>query len=300
MLKCNSLNEILRDDDLCIDLNYNKFKIDITIFIFNFFKSLDIHNKLYFPVIIFKNEMEEDYILKGNNIIFINENIIEDIYSNRDKDSMLRFFCNLSKIWGDILINKGIVNIRTINTIKDNLLIEFEEKENRKNKINDVGYYEKNRKKFSSDVYAKLDSIFWFLDYYLANVSIDLKILNSKEIDNIKRKYNNLKKKIKNRNRKITKEIYENEKGTLDDLFDLAISKNPDWLKRYPHLQTEYYIEDNVVKRRDFSQFELSDIDNLNEDNDFKEYVKSLVVRDKYRLIKNDDIGKVKKKQKKN
>ena len=47
-------------------------------------------------------------------------------------------------------------------------------------------------------------------------------------------------------------------------------------------------------------RFMKQHIDNLNEDNDFKEYVKSLIVRDKYRLIKNDDIGKVKKKQKKN
>ena len=292
MLKCNSLNEILRDDDLCIDLNYNNFKIDITIFIFNFFKSLDIHNKLYFPIIIFKNEIEEDYKLKGNNIIFINENIIKDIYSNYDKDSVLRFFCNLSKIWGYILINKGIVNIRTINTIKDNLLINLKETENQKNDKNHISYSEMNYKNISSEVYPKIESIVWYVNYCKENgICIpEIKLLE---------KYNKLIKKLENKTRKISVGNHESKKINLDDLFDLSITDNPEWLERYPHLQTEYYIEDNIVKRRDFSSYEISDIDKLNEDEDFKEYVKSLVVRDKNK-IKNEKVDvKIKKKEKK-
>lgn len=292
MLKCNSLNEILRDDDLCIDLNYITFKLDITIFVYKFLKNLDNGKRIHFPIIIFSNEICEEYKVIGNNIILINECIIEGIYYSYEKKSLLKLFYTLSKIRGDILINNGIVNIRTINTIKDYLLIDFQEKVNEKKNKNNVSYSEMNYKNISSEVYAKVDGIIWYIDYCKENgICIsEIKLLE---------KYNKLLKKLENKTRKILVGYHESKKINLDDLFDLSITDNPDWLKRYPHLQTEYYIENNVIKRRDFSKFELSDIDNLNEDNDFKEYVKSLVVRDRYRLIKNEDIGKVKKKQKK-
>lgn len=299
MLKCASLNEIFRDNDLCLDLSYKNFKKDMYIYVFKFLRELNKHNKLYFPFVIFDNDMYEDYEIIGDNIIYIDEKILKKLYYEFDKDSLKKLYYILAKVNEKILISNRVVNIQTISTIKDNLLMEFQDNENNKLGISDISYYEKNRKKFSSDVYAKLDSINWLIYYYLANVSIDLQILNSKEINDIKRKCNNLEKKIKNKNRKITKEIYGNEKGTLDDLFDLAISKNPNWLKRYPHLQTEYYIEDDIVKRRDFSGYELDEIDGLNEDENFKEYVKNLVIRDKERLNNQANVGKIKKKQKK-
>lgn len=296
MLKCYSLNQIFQDNDLCLDLSYKNFKKDMYVYIFKFLRDLNRFNKLYFPFIIFCNDMDEYYEIKGDNVIYINEKIIEKVYFDFNKDALRKLYYILAKVNEKILISNRVVSIQTISTIKDNLLVEFQDNENNKMGISDISYYEKNRKKFSSDVYAKLDSLHWFIDYLANN---DLRILKNKELDDIKIKYNNLEKKIKNRNRKITKEIYENENATLDDLFDLAISKNPDWLKRYPHLQTEYYIEDNVVKKRDFSGYELDEIDRLNEGEEFKEYVKSLVVRDKERLNCQDNVGKIKKKQKK-
>ena len=149
-----------------------------------------------------------------------------------------------------------------------------------------------NYKNISSEVYPKIESIVWYVNYCKENgICIpEIKLLE---------KYNKLIKKLENKTRKISVGNHESKKINLDDLFDLSITDNPEWLERYPHLQTEYYIEDNIVKRRDFSSYEISDIDKLNEDEDFKEYVKSLVVRDKNK-IKNEKVDvKIKKKEKK-
>ena len=56
-------------------------------------------------------------------------------------------------------------------------------------------------------------------------------------------------------------------------LFDYIIKNNPEWLDWYPQLKLEYYF-DEVVKRRDYKDFDLMQIEN--ESDDYKEYVKFL------------------------
>lgn len=262
MLKCESLNKVLTGDK---SVNYTCFKNDLIEFVKNYMIEINENTYNYIPIVNTMNSSIDRATSTDADEIEIDEKVLKYIYSGK-KIYLLVIFHELSHIKQNYLISIGEINKNLSDIIKDDLLNSYFTSINKRFKE----YYEINYNYISSEIQADIESIDLFYTYVNEN-NIKLNIF---DLYNLSELNKNLRKRVRNKNRKFSNSRFRFYK-TMDfyKLFDYTIKKNPEWLETYPQLKLEYYF-DEVVKRRDYKNFDLEIIEN--ESDGYKEYVKYL------------------------
>jgi len=235
-------------------LDYEKFKYLMIDYFTIYINKL---NEKYACQFMISNSITFTGICYGVEKIIINEREVRKIY-NGNISSLLTIFHEISHLQQNIQIEEGIVSKNIINYIKDNLLRYYQDEQNKKFGISkNSSYYILNYKYESSEIDANLNSILLFLRFCSKN-EIEL----PKQIEKIlETEFSKLEVK-KNFKRYVGENIIFNSYYlSLDESFDLAINDHPEWLEFFPQLNTEYFIVDDKICKKDNINYEECDND---------------------------------------
>jgi len=263
MLKCECLNKVLNGDK---SISYSFFKDDLIKFIKDYMKEINKNSYLYLTIVNIINSSKDMGTAEKVNEIEIDESVFKKIYSGK-RLYLLVIFHELIHIKQNYLIKNGIIGKNISDIIKEDLLDYYFAINNKKSKK----YYDINYDLDSSEVQANLEAIDLFYTYFNVN-NIKPNLFELYILRDITKEF---EKKLKNKKRKYLCEKYKMYRTMdLDKLFDFIIIKNPEWLEWFPQLKIEYCYDNDTVKRVDYRNFNLEEIEN--ESNSYKEYIKYL------------------------
>ena len=266
-------------------IKYDEFKIIIHKFIIEtmgIFIAYTEYSDDTYDVYIKKLPMNLCGLFRSNkNELFINENVIKDIYDGKLEEFMtILHELNHFKVKYEILF--GVINLDICRCVKELLLRDEDSypfRRNFKNDYLDDFYYSRNYKNYSEEVYVNMCSkkdFSLFMKIILITFYLNSE-KNMKKIDNFVDKY--IKDDLvryDNHVRDLTMSLSFNSNYlSFDDAFDFSVKYHPEWLK-YPQISVEYYLDsDRYVKKKDILQL-IDDLTKI-DDADTKEYVEYLI-----------------------
>ena len=244
MINCEALVDALNGN---YKGSYHDFEKEIIKFVETYMRAL-CKNIYYTPLCLVKENLSVDGMAIGTDEIIINKKIIESLM-NGGKLSLIVLFHELAHIQQNIQIKKGVSTPNIIRYIKDKLLDEYQDKENKEfgiysyNKI--FNFYEINYENESSEIDANLNAILLTEQFFMKN-NIDY----TEDNDTLNIYFEKMIKR-KNRKRNLTYCCNFNSYYlTLDEAFDVAIKYNSEWLERYPQLKVEYELNNGLVEKK--------------------------------------------------
>ena len=276
-------------------IKYDDFKLIIHKFIIEtmgIFIAYTEYSDDTYDVYIKKLPRNLNGLFRSNkNELFINENVIKDIYDGKlEKFMTILHELNHFKVKYEILF--GVINIDICRCVKELLLRDEDNhpfgRNFKNNSFSDDFYYDRNYRNYSEEVYvdmcSKKDfSLFMkiiLITFYLDNEN------NMKKIDNFVDKY--IKDDLvryDNHIRYLTTSLSFNSNYlSFYEAFDVSVKYHPGWLK-YPQISVEYYLDsDGYVKKKDILQLkdDLDKIDGI----DTREYIEYLI-----KNIENKDLN---------
>lgn len=255
-------------------IQYNNFKETLVAFIENimstYLEDTEYYKDKYSCIVKKLPTYRRGEFNPKNNIIIINEAVIQDIYSG-NIDSMITIFHELNHFKSKYDIRLGKVNNDIIRTIKEDLLRIANRdlfKFNKDSSFIDDDYYKCNYTVFSDEKIAEINAINNLL-FFIQIVDIELSEQHLQQ----------LKDQIKNNNSQYNNYLrdlrlifnYNNYFSDFEEIFDIMIKRNPDWLA-IPQLSIEYYLgKDGKVAKR--TKQELEERLKTETDEDIKEYI---------------------------
>ncbi|MBQ8682034.1 MAG: hypothetical protein IJ509_03905 [Bacilli bacterium] len=247
MIKCEALVKALTGN---YDGSYYEFEKEIIKFVESYMSTL-CKETSYSPNVKVEEKISADGITVETDKIIFNKKLIKSLMSGQ-KLALIAIFHELSHIEQNIQIKNGISTPNIIRYIKDILLNEYQDKENRQFSMcardTNFSYYKVNYKNESSEIDANLDAILLTIQFFLEN-NIDY----TREETYLMNYFDELIER-KSQKRNLTHCITFNSYYlTLDEAFDVAIKYHPEWLERYPQLKVEYrLINGSVLKKSEF------------------------------------------------
>lgn len=273
-------------------ISYNEFKETIVSFIETIMKSY-LENTKYlndkYSCIIKKlPTYRRGEFNPKNNVITINEAVIEDIYLGKI-NSMITIFHELNHFKSKYDIRLGKVNNDIIRTIKEDLLRIANQglfKFNKDSSLIDDNYYKCNYTVFSDEKIAEINAINNLILFtQLTDIELPKQHLQQliNQIKNNTSQYNNYLRDL----RLIFN--YNNYFSDFEEIFDIMIKHNPDWLA-IPQLTIEYYLDkDGKVAKR--TKQELEERFKTETDEDIKEYIYFLLTPNNLKRLSRSEFS---------
>lgn len=231
------------------------------------------------------------YYNYDENRIVINEDVIKKIY-NGNMTEILVLFHELNHFKTKFDIIKEETSYNLIQILKEMLLREaINQDEKRLTKgMSEDQYYKCNYSLYREENYVNVMAI-TDLNLFIEKIGIELTAEQTKKLDEI------LSTSLKNYtdyNRDFTYILtYNNYHMNFEDAFELELKRYPEWLIKFPLLQTEYYKtgEGKIVKR---SVEELKNL--ISEEKNIKkiEFIKYLIMH-RYETMPNEQKNENKK-----
>lgn len=243
MIKCETIVNALNGN---YEGSYHDFEKEIIKFVESYMCTL-CKNEYYMPSCLVEENLSVDGITIGTDKIIFKKNLIKLLMSG-EKLCLIVIFHELSHIQQNIQIKNGISTPNIIRYIKDILLDEYQDEENKKFLISPIdeifSFYKVNYKNESSEIDANLNAILLTIQFFIEN-NIDC----TKEEENLLNYFDKLIER-KSQKRNLTHCITFNSYYlSLDEAFDVAIKYHPEWLERYPQLKTEYKLNNGLVEK---------------------------------------------------
>lgn len=235
------INNILRNNMI---VNYDAFK-GIIVFFIKFLIKNAYSNMIngYTPSVNITNF--DDDLRNSTGIahdifkISINEDIINDLYNNKNLEAFITIFHELVHIEQNIYIKFGYISDSIMDYIKDDVIVRIIKDDN------GIDYYKENYDHISFENDAEIIGTITAMKW-LENAGIKL-------TDNFKVFLNNsVNREVKKRS--IRTRTVNGKEYDIDELFESCIMLHPEYIDKYPQLGIQYFVDGKYVFERNSAQ----------------------------------------------
>lgn len=235
------INNILRNNMI---VNYDAFK-GIIVFFIKFLIKNAYSNMIngYTPIVNITNF--DDDLRNSTGIahdifkISINEDIINDLYNNKNLEAFITIFHELVHIEQNIYIKFGYISDSIMDYIKDDVIVRIIKDDN------GIDYYKENYDHISFENDAEIIGTITAMKW-LENAGIKL-------TDNFKVFLNNsVNREVKKRS--IRTRTVNGKEYDIDELFESCIKLHPEYIDKYPQLGIQYFVDGKYVFERNSAQ----------------------------------------------
>lgn len=235
------INNILRNNMI---VNYDAFK-GIIVFFIKFLIKNAYSNMIngYTPSVNITNF--DDDLRNSTGIahdifkISINEDIINDLYNNKNLEAFITIFHELVHIEQNIYIKFGYISDSIMDYIKDDVIVRIIKDDN------GIDYYKENYDHISFENDAEIIGTITAMKW-LENAGIKLTYNFKVFLNN---SVNREEKKRSIRTRTVNGKEYD-----IDELFESCIMLHPEYIDKYPQLGIQYFVDGKYVFERNSAQ----------------------------------------------